>query len=165
MWIALICISFGSQHGIQLAIKVVIPNTPPQARCCPRSLQSFSNCWQERGLVKISASMFSIGQYLSFMSLWAIWSQMKLYWMSMCLVQVWYVSYPGILAKSNSDDLQSCIATSLYAREVSLIYFTNIDNCKYPCILQFLYSGCCNSEYNKFLVLHRYLRFFMDFVC
>ena len=38
-----------------------------------------------------------------------------------------YVSYPEILAKSNSDDLQSCVATSLYAREVIMLYFTNID--------------------------------------
>ena len=43
-----------------------------------------------------------------------------------------FVSYPGILAKSNSDDLQtslwSCIVTSLYARKVIIFYFTNIDN-------------------------------------
>ena len=59
--------------------------------------------------------------------------------------------------------LQSCVATSLYAREVIMLYFTIIDNLYiYLCILQFLYSSHCNSEYNKFLVLQFIFLFIMS---
>ena len=76
-----------------------------------------------------------------------------------------YLSYPGILVKSNSNELWTSLKLSpelCSNREVVTCYFTIID---ILCISQFLYSGSFNSEYNKLLVLHCYFIFFTDFIC
>ena len=75
------------------------------------------------------------------------------------------LSYSGILAKSNSDDLWSCIATSLYAREVIIFYFTNIDNLYISLYFTILVLWMLQLWVQKFPVLCRYLIFFTDFVC
>ena len=79
-----------------------------------------------------------------------------------CHIQEFWLSPTPMISGHLQCHLQSCIATSHYTRKVIVLCFTNIDNL---CILQFLYSGHYNSEYNEFLVLCRYLIFFMDFIC
>ena len=75
------------------------------------------------------------------------------YFPCMCHILEFWLSPTLMISRHLWCHLQSCVATSLYAREVIMLYFTNIDKLY---ILQFLYSGCYNSEYNKLLVLCRY---------
>ena len=136
-------------HGSSLSLRAVISNVENLTGCGTNTTDirlvlewkiwiRFQSCKHNRG----SQGFNPRGGYC----------HIPEFWLSPTLMN------PGHL----QSHLQSYIATSPYAREVVMIYFTNIDILY---ITQFLYSVSFNSEYNEFLVLCRYLIFYTDFVC
>ena len=59
------------------------------------------------------------------------WTMTNLY---ICHIPEFWLSPTPMISRHLQSHLQSCIATSLYAREVIMFYFTNIDNLYTVCI-------------------------------
>ena len=82
-----------------------------------------------------------------------------------CHILEFWLSPTLMIFGNLQSHLQSCIATSPYAREVDLFYFTNIDILYISLYFTILVLWSLQLQVQQLLVIHSYFIFFMDLIC